>query len=106
MHWVRKGAARIVDFSDRMGAQEMQLRWHLWPVVSVALAFAICLHGGWLGSRQLIDAQFDAKKVPVAAVNFLQTEFAGRRGRIRFSRRIRGEGMSFIDVSRAQGGSG
>ncbi len=79
-HWVRKGAARIVDFSDRMGAQEMQLRWHLWPVVSVALAFAICLHGGWLGSRQLIDAQFDAKKVPVAAVNFLQTEFAGKAG--------------------------
>ena len=73
-HWVRKGAARISDFSDRMGAQEMELRGHLWPVVSVVLAFAICLQGGWLGSRQLIHAQFDPKKVPVAAVTFLQEE--------------------------------
>ncbi len=74
-HWVRNGAARISNFSDRMGAQEMELRGHLWPVVSVALAFAICLEGGWLGSRQLIHAQFDPKKMPVAAVNFLQKEF-------------------------------
>ena len=72
--WVRKGAARISDFSDRMGAQEMELRGHLWPVVAVVLAFAICLEGGWLGSRQLIHAQFDPKKMPVAAVNFLQKE--------------------------------
>jgi hypothetical protein len=42
----------FLTFSDRMGAQEMELRGHLWPVVSVALAFAICLEGGWLGSRQ------------------------------------------------------
>ncbi len=74
-HWVRNGAARISNFSDRMGAQEMELRGHLWPIVSVALAFAICLEGGWLGSRQLIHAQFDPKKLPVAAVTFLQKEF-------------------------------
>ncbi|HEY6304645.1 MAG TPA: hypothetical protein VIX14_16425 [Terriglobales bacterium] len=72
--WLRKGATRISDFSARMGAQEMQLRGHLWPVVSVVLAFVICLQGGWLGSRQLIQAQFDPKKVPVAAVTFLQQE--------------------------------
>jgi hypothetical protein len=72
--WLREGATRISDFSARMGAQEMQLHGHLWPVVSVALAFAICLQGGWLGSRQLIQARFDPKKVPVAAVTFLQQE--------------------------------
>jgi len=72
--WLRKCATRISDFSARMGAQEMQLRGHLLPVVSVALAFVICLQGGWLGSRQLIQAQFDPKKVPVAAVTFLQQE--------------------------------
>ncbi|HYW40420.1 MAG TPA: hypothetical protein VE957_20110 [Terriglobales bacterium] len=77
--WVRNGTARISNFSDRMGAQEMQLRWHLWPVVSVAFAFAICLHGGWLGSRQLIHAQFDPHKMPVAAVTFLQNEFQGKQ---------------------------
>jgi len=72
--WVRSGAARISNFSDRMGEQEMELRGHLWPVVSVAAALAICLQGGWLGSRQLIHAQFDPKKVPAAAVTFLQKE--------------------------------
>jgi hypothetical protein len=72
--WMRKRTARISEFSDRMGAQEMQLRGHLWPVVSVAFAFAICLQGGWLGSRHLIHAQFDPKKVPVEAVSFLQKE--------------------------------
>ena len=77
--WLRNCAARISQFSDRMGAQEIELRGHLWPVVSVALAFAVCLQGGWLGSRQLIHAQFDPKKVPVAAVNFLQKEVVGNQ---------------------------
>jgi hypothetical protein len=77
--WVRNATARIAKFSDRMGAQEMQLRGHLWPVVSVVFAFAICLQGGWLGSRQLIRAQFDPQKMPVAAVTFLQKESARKQ---------------------------
>jgi hypothetical protein len=77
--WVGNGTARISEFSDRMGAQEMQLRGRLWPVVSAAFAFSICLHGGWLGSRQLIRAQFDPQRVPVAAVTFLQKEFQGKQ---------------------------
>jgi len=76
--WLRRRTVRISKFSDRMGAQEMQLRGHLWPVVSVAFAFAICLQGGWLGSRQLIHARFDPQKVPVAAVTYLQKEFEGK----------------------------
>jgi hypothetical protein len=66
--------ARISGFSDRMGAQEMQLRGHLWPVVAVAFALAICLQGGWLGPRQVIHAAFNPQKMPVAAVTFLQNE--------------------------------
>ena len=72
--WLREGASRISDFSDRMGSQEIELRGHLWPVASAVLALAICLQGGRLGSRQLIQAQFDPRRVPVAAVNFLQRE--------------------------------
>jgi hypothetical protein len=79
--WMRRGVARASEFSERMGAQEMELRGHFWPVVSVALALGICLQGGWLGSRQWIHAQFDAKKMPVAAVAFLQQESAGQQGR-------------------------
>jgi hypothetical protein len=77
--WMRNCTARISEFSERMGAQEMQLRGHLWPVVSVTFAFAICLQGGWVGSRQLIHARFDPQKVPVAAVTFLQRELVGRQ---------------------------
>src|SRR5229473_1595579 len=77
--WLRRCTVRISGFSDRMGAQEIQLRGHLWPVVSVALAFTICLQGGWVGSRQLILAHFDPQKVPVAAVTFLQKEFEGKQ---------------------------
>ena len=77
--WLRNCAARISQFSDRMGAQEIELRGHLWPVISVAFAFAICLQGGWLGPRQLIHAQFDPQKMPVAAVTFLQKEFQGKQ---------------------------
>ena len=75
--WVRNGTGRISNFSDRMGAQEMELQGHLWALGSVALAFAICLHVGWLGSWQVIHAQFDPKKMPVAAVTFLQGEIVG-----------------------------
>jgi hypothetical protein len=80
--WLRKAIARISDFSDRMGAQEMELRGHLWSVASVVLAFAICLQGGWLGSRHLINANFDREKVPVAAVTFLQQEDRGTQTKL------------------------
>ncbi len=75
--WLRNCTARFSNFSDRMGAQEIELRGHLWALAAVALAAAICLHGGWLGSRQFIHAQFDPRKVPVAAVTFLQEELQG-----------------------------
>ena len=56
----------------------MELRGHLLPVAVVIVALAICMHGGWLGSRQLIHAQFDPEKMPAAAVTFLQTEVNGK----------------------------
>jgi hypothetical protein len=77
--WVRNAADRVSKFSDRMGAQEMQFRGHLWPVLAVALALAICLQGGRLGSRQLMDAHFDPQRMPVAAVTFLQEELQGKQ---------------------------
>jgi len=75
--WLRKSAAGIATFSDRMAAQELDLRGHLWPLIATVAAFAICLQGGWLGSRQLIHAQFDPKKMPVAALDFLEKETRG-----------------------------
>lgn len=72
--WLRKGMRRLVEFSSRMGEQETALRGHVWPMVAVIATLAICLHGGLVGSRHLIDVEFDAKKVPAAAVDFLQKE--------------------------------
>jgi hypothetical protein len=46
--WVRNAAHPSLDFSDRMGAQEMELRGHLWPVVSVAWPWrSVCRVDGW-----------------------------------------------------------
>ena len=72
--WMRNRVSRIVEFSERMGAQELELRGHIWPIVCAAGALAICLQGGWLGSRQVIHAGFDPKKVPVAAADYLEKE--------------------------------
>lgn len=71
---IRSVALRVVDFSGRMAAQELSLRGHAWPAVSAVAALAICLHGGWLGSRHLINVEFDPAKVPAAAVDFLQKQ--------------------------------
>jgi hypothetical protein len=72
--WLRAGARRTVDFSARMGTQELRLRGHLWPVMSVVAGLAICLHGGWLGSRHLVNVHFDSTKIPAAAVDFLEQQ--------------------------------
>ena len=77
--WLRSLTTRFTNFSDRMGDQEMQLRGHVWPIAAVAFAFAICLQGGWLGSRQLLRARFDPAKMPIAAVSYLQSEAQGNR---------------------------
>jgi hypothetical protein len=71
---MRGAARRIVAFSNRMGAQELSLRGHIWPVLGVVAGFIVCLHGGWLGSRHLINAHFDSTKVPASAVDFLESE--------------------------------
>jgi hypothetical protein len=78
--WLRNGVRRVADFSERMSEQEMELHGQLWPVAAVALAFAICLQGGILGSHRLIYARFDDTKVPAAAITFLQREFHGDPG--------------------------
>jgi hypothetical protein len=72
--WLRNIVAQISNFSDRMTAQETQYRGHLWPLVISSFALAICLQGGWLGSRRLVPSEFDPEKMPVAAVRFLQDE--------------------------------
>ena len=71
---LRTLASRVTDFSERMGALEVQLRGHMWGVVAVLAAATICLQNGWLGSHHLIQAHFDPERMPVAAATFLDRQ--------------------------------
>ncbi|OLC90367.1 MAG: hypothetical protein AUH86_23190 [Acidobacteria bacterium 13_1_40CM_4_58_4] len=67
--------SRCESFTSRMGGMELRFRGHLWPVAAVMLGLLVCLQHGKLGSRQLMDARFDAKRFPVQAA-----EVIARRG--------------------------
>jgi hypothetical protein len=47
---------------------------HLWPIAAILLTGWIVAHGGTLGTTRLMDAHFDAKRFPVAAVNYLEKQ--------------------------------
>jgi hypothetical protein len=82
--WLSDAAQRFVEkfggklttpkpFLHRMQAIDRGLRGHLWPIAAVALGCWITAHAGKLGATQLMTAHFDAKRFPVAAVNYLET---------------------------------
>jgi len=62
------------QFLERMEAIEFGLRGHLWPIAMVLVTCWIAAHGGKLGAKPLMDAHFDAKRFPVAAVDYLTKE--------------------------------
>lgn len=62
------------EFFSRMEKIESELRGHLWPLLSAVTTFAIVVHGGRIGSDQLIYAHFDQNRMPVEATSFLRTE--------------------------------
>ncbi|MGA9758910.1 MAG: hypothetical protein WBQ51_11135, partial [Candidatus Sulfotelmatobacter sp.] len=62
------------QFLQRMEAIEFSLRGHLWPIAMVVFTCWIAAHAGKLGEKPLMDAHFDAKRFPVAAVNYLETQ--------------------------------
>ena len=65
----RKAAS--ATFLERMRKIELSLRGHVWPVAAIAISGGIAAHGGNLGGRQLMDAHFDSKRFPAAAVNYV-----------------------------------
>jgi hypothetical protein len=72
----RPAARRFVStqFLQRMEAIEVGLRGHLWPIALVVLTCWIAAHDGKQGRKPLMDAHFDAKRFPVAAVSYLETQ--------------------------------
>jgi len=78
--------AVAMPFFHKMTRLESCLRGHLWPVVGAALSVGIALNGGRVGSMPVMDAHFDPRRMPVAAVNFLASQnaraFAARAPRL------------------------
>jgi hypothetical protein len=75
-HAKARNAAVEMPFLQRMQAMELGLRGHLWPIAAAVLACWIAMHGGKLGTKSLMDSHFNAKRFPVAAVNYLEKENA------------------------------
>jgi len=65
-------------FVGRMVVVDSSLCGHLWPIVAIVATLIIALNGGRVGSTPLMDAHFDARRMPVDAVSFL--EQSGLRG--------------------------
>jgi hypothetical protein len=59
------------DFGMRMQSLEVNFQGHLWMVLALALGLWVCMHGGRLGSTQLINAYFDDKRFPVEAAEVI-----------------------------------
>jgi hypothetical protein len=74
--WLATGVRRVVALSRRVEAVDRLLRGALWSVVAVALGAALVVNGGALPgqSRPLARAQWDATRLPVAAVAVLRRE--------------------------------
>ena len=58
-------------FVRRMGVMDSTRRGHLWPVIATVATLMIALNGGRVGSTSLMDAHFDAGRMPVDAVSFV-----------------------------------
>ena len=61
-------------FLQRMKAIELSLRGHVWPIAAIVFTCWIAAHGGKLGTARLMDAHFDTKRFPAAALDYLQKQ--------------------------------
>jgi hypothetical protein len=69
--WLRAMLSRMHSFGIRMEKLEMHFQGHLWLVLAFVLGLWACMHGGRLGSTQLINAYFDDKRFPVEAAEVI-----------------------------------
>jgi hypothetical protein len=69
--WLRALFSRLHAFGMRMEKLEAHFHGHVWLVLAFAVGLWACMHGGRLGSAQLLNAYFDEKRFPVEAVEFI-----------------------------------
>jgi hypothetical protein len=64
-------------FFQRMAAVETGLRGHWWPILAIIVTLAVAAKGVRPGSDVLMDAHFDPRRMPAAAVNYLAQHDVG-----------------------------
>jgi hypothetical protein len=69
-----RGQFASAKFLPRMAAIEMNVRGHLWPIAAIVLTCWTAAHAGTLSSKQLMNAHFDTKRFPVAAVDYFKRQ--------------------------------
>ncbi len=70
---LRKILVRFDGYASTVTAMESRFRGHLWPIVGSIIGLVICLNGGALGHRQILNAHFSEKRFPVQAVDSMST---------------------------------
>ncbi|MFZ0958227.1 MAG: hypothetical protein WAN60_17930 [Candidatus Sulfotelmatobacter sp.] len=75
----RRLGDRVAAFTERTGTVDSSLLGHLWAIAAAIFLGVIAAHGGKLGASRLMDAHFDGKRFPVAAVDFLDRKTAEER---------------------------
>jgi hypothetical protein len=63
--------ARVDSFSAHMADMDLRLAGKVWPALAIALGLWIAVHGGRLGARRVMAAEFDPAKFPAGATSFL-----------------------------------
>jgi hypothetical protein len=63
----------LSKFSKRMTSVDSTLRGHIWIVVAAIFVLLVVFNGGRFAGKVLANAHFDAARMPVAAVDHLQT---------------------------------
>jgi len=61
-------------FLDRMKAIELSLRGDGWAIAALGPTCWMVANGGKLNAKQLMDAHFDGKRFPEAAIKYLQQQ--------------------------------
>jgi hypothetical protein len=60
-------------FSTRMTAVDSTLRGHIWIILAIIFVLLVDFNGGRFAGKVLANAHFDPRRMPVAAVDHLQT---------------------------------
>jgi hypothetical protein len=69
--WLRSLLSRLHNFGARMERVEANFQGHAWMVLAFVVGLWACMHGGRVGSTQLINAYFDGKRFPVEAAEVI-----------------------------------